>query len=83
MVDYFVQMKLQVVISEEYCAMYDVCGKRSDGVVLNCAYGSPSVEVSRLVLVNWIPVTYLYGFNYYMAGHFPFQCRNFTCLIVA
>lgn len=47
-----VQMKLQVVISEEYCAMYDVCGKRSDGVVLNCAYGSPSVEVGTLVLVN-------------------------------
>lgn len=66
LVDYLVQMKLQVVISEEYCAMYDVCGKRSDGVVLNCAYGSPSVEVSRLVLVNWISVTYLYGFNYYM-----------------
>lgn len=31
--------------SEEYCAMYDICGERSDGKVLNCPYGSPSVTV--------------------------------------
>jgi len=31
--------------SEEYCAMYDICGERSDGKVLNCPYGSPSVKV--------------------------------------
>lgn len=31
--------------SEEYCAMYDICGARSDGKVLNCPYGSPSVKV--------------------------------------
>ncbi|KAL3626716.1 hypothetical protein CASFOL_029459 [Castilleja foliolosa] len=30
--------------SEEYCAMYDICGKRSDGKVLNCPVGSPSVK---------------------------------------
>ncbi|KAK9164931.1 hypothetical protein Scep_000122 [Stephania cephalantha] len=28
----------------EYCSMYDICGKRSDGRVLNCPYGSPSVK---------------------------------------
>ncbi|KAF9608782.1 hypothetical protein IFM89_011551 [Coptis chinensis] len=30
--------------SNEYCAMYDICGKRSDGKTLNCPYGSPSVK---------------------------------------
>lgn len=31
--------------SEEYCAMYNICGERSDGKALNCPYGSPSVKV--------------------------------------
>ncbi|XP_019052018.1 PREDICTED: Niemann-Pick C1 protein-like [Nelumbo nucifera] len=35
--------------SEEYCAMYDICGKRSDGKVLNCPYGSPSVKPDELL----------------------------------
>ena len=35
--------------SEEYCAMYDICGKRSDGKVLNCPYGSPSVKPDDLL----------------------------------
>ncbi|KAL3617746.1 hypothetical protein CASFOL_038067 [Castilleja foliolosa] len=35
--------------SEEYCAMYDICGKRSDGKVLNCPVGSPSVKPSELL----------------------------------
>ncbi|PPR89734.1 hypothetical protein GOBAR_AA30949 [Gossypium barbadense] len=34
--------------SEEYCAMYDICGQRSDGKVLNCPYGSPSVKPDEL-----------------------------------
>ncbi|XP_057966308.1 uncharacterized protein LOC131156550 [Malania oleifera] len=34
--------------SEEYCAMYDICGERSDGKVLNCPYGSPSVKPDDL-----------------------------------
>ncbi|CAN6688278.1 unnamed protein product [Malus baccata var. baccata] len=34
--------------SEEYCAMYDICGERSDGKVLNCPYGSPSVTPDEL-----------------------------------
>ncbi|KAK9944387.1 hypothetical protein M0R45_009958 [Rubus argutus] len=34
--------------SEEYCAMYDICGERSDGKVLNCPYGSPSVQPDEL-----------------------------------
>ncbi|KAI8533267.1 hypothetical protein RHMOL_Rhmol11G0284500 [Rhododendron molle] len=34
--------------SEEYCAMYDICGERSDGKVLNCPYGSPSVRPDKL-----------------------------------
>ncbi|KAK9129235.1 hypothetical protein Sjap_009722 [Stephania japonica] len=33
----------------EYCAMYDICGKRSDGRVLNCPYGSPSVKPDDLL----------------------------------
>ncbi|KAK4781437.1 hypothetical protein SAY86_015539 [Trapa natans] len=35
--------------SEEYCAMYDICGARPDGKVLNCPYGSPSVKPDDLL----------------------------------
>ncbi|KAK9286900.1 hypothetical protein L1049_015307 [Liquidambar formosana] len=35
--------------SKEYCAMYDICGERSDGKVLNCPYGSPSVKPDELL----------------------------------
>ncbi|XP_019435795.1 PREDICTED: Niemann-Pick C1 protein-like [Lupinus angustifolius] len=34
--------------SNEYCAMYDICGQRSDGKVLNCPYPSHSVKPSEL-----------------------------------
>ncbi|XP_065864984.1 uncharacterized protein [Euphorbia lathyris] len=34
--------------AEEYCAMYDICGERSDGKVLNCPYRSPSVRPDEL-----------------------------------
>ncbi|CAH1435314.1 unnamed protein product [Lactuca virosa] len=34
---------------EEYCAMYDICGARSDGKVLNCPFGSPSVKPDDLL----------------------------------
>ncbi|XAR73057.1 hypothetical protein NMG60_11019915 [Bertholletia excelsa] len=34
--------------SGEYCAMFDICGKRSDGKVLNCPYGSPSMKPDEL-----------------------------------
>ncbi|CAI9117104.1 OLC1v1018440C1 [Oldenlandia corymbosa var. corymbosa] len=30
--------------AEEYCAMYDICGARTDKKVVNCPYGSPSVK---------------------------------------
>lgn len=33
----------------EYCAMYDICGERSDGKVLNCPYNIPSVKPSELL----------------------------------
>ncbi|KAI8549308.1 hypothetical protein RHMOL_Rhmol06G0015500 [Rhododendron molle] len=35
--------------AEDYCAMYDICGARSDGKVLNCPYGSPSVKPDDLL----------------------------------
>ncbi|XP_019417010.1 PREDICTED: Niemann-Pick C1 protein-like isoform X1 [Lupinus angustifolius] len=35
--------------SENYCAMYDICGKRSDDKVLNCPYGSPAVKPDDLL----------------------------------
>ncbi|PIA46753.1 hypothetical protein AQUCO_01500358v1 [Aquilegia coerulea] len=35
--------------STEYCAMYDICGKRSDGKVLNCPFGTPSVKPDELL----------------------------------
>lgn len=35
--------------SEEYCAMYDICGQRTDGKVLNCPYPSPSVKPDDLL----------------------------------
>ncbi|KAK4759848.1 hypothetical protein SAY87_022979 [Trapa incisa] len=34
--------------SRDYCAMYGICGERSDGKVLNCPYGFPSVEPDEL-----------------------------------
>lgn len=37
--------------SKEYCAMYDICGERSDGKALNCPYGSPSVTVDSFWIV--------------------------------
>ena len=33
--------------------MYDICGARSDGKVLNCPFGSPSVKVHTLA-ISWI-----------------------------
>ena len=38
--------------SEGYCAMYEICGNRSDGKVLNCPYGSPAVKVRLLITVS-------------------------------
>ncbi|OIV97566.1 hypothetical protein TanjilG_12323 [Lupinus angustifolius] len=35
--------------SENYCAMYDLCGARSDGKVLNCPHGSPAVKPDDLL----------------------------------
>ncbi|XP_050376626.1 uncharacterized protein LOC126794026 [Argentina anserina] len=35
--------------SEGFCAMYDLCGKRTDGKVLNCPYGTPSVKPNDLL----------------------------------
>ncbi|KAK8313504.1 hypothetical protein V6Z11_D01G112900 [Gossypium hirsutum] len=35
--------------SEGYCAMYDICGERSDGKVVNCPYGSPAVKPDELL----------------------------------
>ncbi|KAI7727383.1 hypothetical protein M8C21_022916, partial [Ambrosia artemisiifolia] len=34
---------------ENYCAMYDICGTRSDGKVVNCPFGSPSVKPDDLL----------------------------------
>ncbi|XWS14371.1 hypothetical protein CRYUN_Cryun35bG0003500 [Craigia yunnanensis] len=35
--------------SEGYCAMYNICGNRSDGKILNCPYGSPAVKPDELL----------------------------------
>ncbi|KOM51724.1 hypothetical protein LR48_Vigan09g038300 [Vigna angularis] len=35
--------------SQDYCAMYDICGKRSDGKVVNCPYGSPALKPDDLL----------------------------------
>ncbi|KAJ6731185.1 PATCHED FAMILY PROTEIN [Salix viminalis] len=35
--------------SEEYCAMYGICGAREDGKVVNCPFGSPSVKPDDLL----------------------------------
>ncbi|GAY49262.1 hypothetical protein CUMW_117840 [Citrus unshiu] len=34
---------------EEFCAMYDICGARSDRKVLNCPYNIPSVKPDDLL----------------------------------
>ncbi|XP_062163882.1 uncharacterized protein LOC133870706 [Alnus glutinosa] len=35
--------------SEDYCAMYDICGKRTDGKVLNCPFGYPAMKPDELL----------------------------------
>lgn len=35
--------------SNAYCAMYDICGQRSDRKVLNCPFGSPAVKPGDLL----------------------------------
>ncbi|WCJ44712.1 NPC intracellular cholesterol transporter 1 [Euphorbia peplus] len=35
--------------AEEYCAMYNICGKREDGKVLNCPNAIPSVKPDDLL----------------------------------
>ncbi|XP_057490001.1 uncharacterized protein LOC130776002 [Actinidia eriantha] len=35
--------------TQEYCAMYDICGARTDGKVLNCPFPSPSVKPDDLL----------------------------------
>ncbi|KAE8057400.1 hypothetical protein FH972_014096 [Carpinus fangiana] len=35
--------------SEDYCTMYDICGKRKDGKVLNCPVGSPAMKPDELL----------------------------------
>ncbi|KAG9151287.1 hypothetical protein Leryth_002836 [Lithospermum erythrorhizon] len=35
--------------SQGYCAMYDICGTRSDRKILNCPFGSPSVKPDDLL----------------------------------
>ncbi|KAK6939083.1 Protein patched/dispatched [Dillenia turbinata] len=35
--------------SEGYCAMYDICGQRSDGKVLNCPFSTPSKKPDDLL----------------------------------
>ncbi|KAG8369281.1 hypothetical protein BUALT_Bualt15G0135100 [Buddleja alternifolia] len=35
--------------AEGYCAMYDICGERSDGKKLNCPHASPSVKPNELL----------------------------------
>ncbi|KAI3725546.1 hypothetical protein L1987_65336 [Smallanthus sonchifolius] len=34
---------------ENYCAMYDICGARSDGKIVNCPFGSTSVKPDDLL----------------------------------
>uniref|UniRef100_A0A1D1YJ54 Niemann-Pick C1 protein n=1 Tax=Anthurium amnicola TaxID=1678845 RepID=A0A1D1YJ54_9ARAE len=40
---------LQKRYEEGYCSMYDICGKRSDGKVLNCPNSTPSVKPDELL----------------------------------
>ncbi|XP_057728449.1 uncharacterized protein LOC130944243 isoform X2 [Arachis stenosperma] len=35
--------------AENHCAMYDICGKRIDGKVVNCPYGSQAVKPDDLL----------------------------------
>ncbi|KAG7971471.1 hypothetical protein I3843_07G135700 [Carya illinoinensis] len=35
--------------TEDHCAMYDICGKRTDGKVLNCPFGSPAMKPDELL----------------------------------
>ncbi|KAG1362724.1 putative NPC intracellular cholesterol transporter 1 [Cocos nucifera] len=35
--------------AEGYCSMYGICGRRSDGKILNCPYNVPSVKPDELL----------------------------------
>lgn len=37
--------------SAGYCAMYDICGARTDGKVLNCPFNVPAVKVRDLSFI--------------------------------
>ncbi|XP_019702346.1 uncharacterized protein [Elaeis guineensis] len=36
------------IYAEGYCSMYGICGRRSDGKILNCPYNVPSVKPDEL-----------------------------------
>jgi Niemann-Pick C1 protein len=45
----FVGYGVEAKQSAGYCAMYDICGARSDGKVLNCPFNIPSVKPDDLL----------------------------------
>ena len=56
--------------SSNYCAMYDICGQRSDGKVLNCPYGSEAVKVGLICFRNGsLSIPYFSVLLSYRAGH--------------
>lgn len=42
----FIGYGVEAKESAGFCAMYDICGARSDGKVLNCPFNIPAVKVS-------------------------------------
>ncbi|WZZ54559.1 hypothetical protein YC2023_054666 [Brassica napus] len=45
----FVLCRVEARQSAGYCAMYDICGARSDGKVLNCPFNIPAVKPDDLL----------------------------------
>lgn len=69
--------------SKNYCAMYDICGERSDGKVLNCPFNYPAVTV-RILCVHYS----ISFFTYYCLQPIPLSVTNsvtrktlFNCLL--
>lgn len=71
----FVLCRVEARQSAGYCAMYDICGARSDGKVLNCPFNIPAVKVTwaesiLLLLFSLEKMVMIYCSVCFVAGWF-------------
>lgn len=45
-----------------FCSMYDICGSRSDGKVLNCPLNTPAVKVlGHILQLNLLVILFVFS----------------------